>query len=239
MIKIETHSHSAGGSRCGTVTSEQLIEEYLKAGYGGVVLTNHYCRSYYSKYPGQTHKEKIKFYLSLRDDLQEKAKKFNFKVFTGAEIRVVTPLDTYSEFMIYGFDDSLLYDNKPLFELTQKELFELSEKNNLFMYQTHPFRNGVMTGNPKYMHGAEAFNGHFHHLNSNEIATTFCESNNLVKMSGTDYHDYLQPINAGIYIPKEINTNAGLAEFLRKGKFDIIQGKKVYEEGYKKRHNKG
>ena len=239
MIKIETHCHSLGGSPCASASSEQLIENYINAGYKGVVLTNHYCKSCYTEIDGTTHAQKMSYYLSLRDDLVKKAQNLDFKVFTGAEVRAVTPLNTFAEFMIYGFEDKFLYDNPPLFTLTQKELFSLAEDNGLFMYQTHPFRQSVITGDPRYIHGAEAFNGHFHHLNCNEFATKFCESNNLIKLSGTDYHDYNQLITAGIYIPKEIDTNAKLVEFIKKGEITLIEDKQGYANGYKSLHAKG
>ena len=110
--------------------------------------------------------------------------------------------------MLYGFDKNFLLDNANLWEFTQEQLFKIANANGLFMYQSHPFRQGVKAGNSKFMHGAESFNGHFHHVNNNVPAKAFCEENSLIEMSGTDFHDPGQPVTAGIYIPKDINDNA-------------------------------
>jgi len=215
MIKIETHCHSKGGSHCAHVTPEELVKEYIDAGYGGAVLTNHYCRvCYEDEYPGQTHAEKLDHYFSLFDKLKEVGDKHGFKVFLGAEVCAVRADGLYSEFMLYGFDRSLLYDNPPLFHLTQKEMFEFAEKHGLFMYQTHPFREGVAFGDPRYIHGAESFNGQIYHINNNGSAEEFCKKYKLKMMSGSDYHDAGQPITGGIYIPENINTEKELVDYL-------------------------
>ena len=225
MIKIETHSHTFGGSKCAKADDETFIKAFLDAGYKGVVITNHFHPKYFETYQGDTDKEKIDYYFSLFDSMKEKLNKVGIKAFLGAEITCCTS----DEYMLYGFDRSLFYDNKLLFTLTQKELFELAEKNNCFMYQTHPFRDRVkVLGDPKYMHGAESFNGHFHHVNLNEKANKFCEDNNLIKMSGTDYHDPGQPIYGGIYIPENIDTETQLVEFLFKNDFKLIENEEEY-----------
>lgn len=232
MIKLETHCHVKGGSGCAKVEPEQLVSEYEKAGYGAIVITNHYCEECYNTYPTDSHKGKLDFYFSLRDNVRLFAEKKGIKVFTGAEVRVVTPDKTYSEYMLYGFDDAFFYDNKPLFYLTQKELFELAEKKGLLMYQTHPFRIGVMTGNPKFMHGAETFNGHGNHRNNNQFADHFCDKYNLIKISGTDYHDPEQRKTGGIYIPENINTNKQLVDYIFNNQFELFCDKETYKKRY-------
>ena len=224
MIKLETHCHSKGGSRCAKCDPDYIIKRYVDEGYGGIVLTNHYCASCCDdEYPGDEQKEKLDYYFSLYHDFKDKCEKAGLKCFLGAEVRAITLDFEYKEFMLYGFDEKFLYDNKPLYYYNQKELFEIAEKNGLFMYQTHPFRIGVNLGDYRYMHGAEAFNGHVNHRNNNELAHAFCETFNLVKMSGTDYHDEGQPIKGGIIIPETVNTDKELVEFLFSGKAELIE----------------
>ena len=236
MIKLETHCHVRGGSSCAHVKARTLVKEYAKGGYGAVTLTTHYCKNCYDSYPGDTHKQKIDYFLSLRNHLKDKARKYGLKVFTGAEVLAVTPANTYAEFMLGGFDDKLLYDTKPFFTFTQKELFEFADNNKIFMYQTHPFRKGVMTGDPHYMHGAEAFNGHANHNNCNAFAENFCDRYSLVKLSGTDYHDAHQPLTAGVFVPENIENERQLADFYFDGKVDRIMDKVGYEKEYALRH---
>ncbi len=227
-MKIQTHCHTLGGSNCARATASQLVEDLKNSGFDGAVITNHYCYNYFKDYPGETKKEKLDFYFSLIDEFERVSD--GLKVFYGTEIVAKRADNLYSEYMIYGFDKKFLYDNSPLFELTQEELFRLSEKNNVFMYQTHPFRAGVTLGEAQYMHGAESFNGHVHHHNNNALADEFCEKNDLVKMSGADYHFKGQPLFGGIYIPDGVNDNFALAQALRRGEHKIIVDEKNYQE---------
>ena len=51
-------------------------------------------------------------------------------------------------------------------------------------------------------------------------------------MSGTDYHDAGQPITGGIIIPENIDSNEKLVEFLFNEKYELIQNKDAYIQGY-------
>ena len=223
MIKLETHCHSKGGSHCAKCDPDYIVGRYKDEGYGGIVLTNHYCKVCYDEYAGNTHKEKLDYYFSLYRDFKAACDKAGLKCFLGAEVRAITLDFEYKEFMLFGFDEKFLYDNKPLFYYNQKEMFEIADKNGLFMYQTHPFRNGVNLGDYRYMHGAEAFNGHVNHNNRNELARAFCDSYDLIKTSGTDFHDVGQPIKGGIYMPERVETDGQLVEFLFSGKAELIE----------------
>ena len=233
MIKVETHCHSRGGSHCGTASPRQIIKEYKEHGYGMIILTNHYCKVCYDEYPGLTHKQKLDHYFSLYEKLKREGEKHGIKVIYGAETRAVTDDGTYSEFMLYGFDRGLLYDNKPLFLLNQKEMFEFCEKHQIFMYQTHPYREGVAVRDARFMHGVEVFNGHVGHDNDNEKAYEFAKENNLKMMSGSDYHDYKQLIYGGLYLPDDITDQFKLRDYLFSNQPELITNQQLYLKNLK------
>ena len=236
-MKLETHCHSLGGSYCADGKLDELVLRYKEKEYDGVVITNHISDCvYFGCHKGETHREKVRYYFSLYEGVKERLKKVGIKCFYGAEVRVL-PLagKPYGdEFMVYGITEKLMADSKPFFTFTQKELFEFADKNGLFMYQTHPFRDGITVGDPRYLHGAEAFNGHYHHFNHNDLAEEFCEKNGLVKMSGTDYHHDGQPITAGVILNRDIDTEEQLVETMLSGDFSLVKDEKTYlDELYK------
>ena len=165
MIKLETHCHSRGGSSCADAQDDAFVQDYLNAGYGGIVLTNHISDYCYEYVGGETHAEKVRNYYALYEHVRELLVPHGIKVFCGSEIRVLPVGNKLlgEEYTVYGITEKMMRDNKPFFTFSQKDLFRFAEKNGLFMYQTHPFREKVTAGNPAFMHGAEAFNGHFHH----------------------------------------------------------------------------
>ena len=227
MIKLETHCHSAG-SWCATCGLEGLIERYKKANYGGVVITNHYSEYELKKHGFASPRDYAKYYLELIDKAFEIGAKAGLKVFYGAEVRLN---ELATEYVLYGFTKEFLLDNANIYEFTQEQLFKIANQNDIFMYQSHPFREGVIKSNPKFLHGAEYFNGHIHHVNNNALAREFCEKNNLIKLSGTDFHDKEQPITAGIYIPDSICDSFELTKFIKKGQFSLIEERETYIKG--------
>ena len=226
MIKTELHCHTTGPSVCADVTDEQLVLEHFNAGYGAIVITNH-INGTFNNYPAPDYKGKVDYFFSSIDRIKEIANKKGIKVFYGAEIVANTDDGIHQEFILIGFDKEFLYNNNLVRTYNQKELFELAEKNGLFMFQTHPFRVGEKTGDPKYMHGAESFNCHYHHDNNNEKAKDFCQKNNLVMLSGNDYHHSGQPLIAGIYLPEEIENEKQLAQYLLSCQPQIIEDQKA------------
>ncbi len=227
-MKLQTHCHILGGSGCAHASMQDLIDDMKSAGFDGAVITNHYCARYYYEYSGDTHKQKMDYYFSLIDNAVKLGEENCFKVFYGAEVRANMPNDLFAEYILYGYDRKLFYDEKPLFTYTQEQLFALCEENGIFMYQAHPFRNRGVCGNPKYMRGAEYFNGHFNHINNNDLARKFCEENSLIKMSGTDYHDKFQPVLGGIIVPDTVTDNRSLTECIFNNKHEIINDETIY-----------
>lgn len=226
MIKFETHCHT-GGSVCADCAVDVIAKNFKKAGYGGAAITNHLQSRFFDSYPGETEKEKKAYFISLYEKTKEAFRAEGLKTFFAAEVLANEP-SGHSEYILYGIDEKFLYDNKPLFRYSQKELFKLCDKNGVFMYKCHPFRTNEYTGDLSYMHGAESFNGHYHHENNNDDAEKFCTDNGLIKMSGTDYHHDGQPITAGIFLPENINDENALTEYIFKNNFKRIEEKEIY-----------
>jgi hypothetical protein len=232
MIKIETHCHIKGGSYCGKCTTDDIVNRYVEQGYGAVILTHHYSKTCpFEAETKQKQIEKVDFLYSLFNELNTKAVKKGLKIFFAVEVRLVSD---GTEYVLIGFDKDFFYKHPALYDLTQVELFNLANENGFFMYQTHPFREGVTARNPKYMHGAECFNGHFHHVNNNAPANEFCDKNGLIKMAGTDFHEGMQPITSAMYIPKNIDTEKQLAEYFLTGKAEIFSDEEYYQREMKR-----
>ena len=231
MLKIETHCHIAGLSSCGDGCPNLLLKKYLEQGYDAIITTSHLskdCYDYY--YQGNNHKEKIDYFYKTHSDFTKLAIDYGIKTFIGIEVRSIVD---GQEYMLIGQNEKLMYDNM-LYKYSQQELFEISNKNGLFMYQTHPFREGVMSGDGRFLHGVEIFNGHYHHENNNQKAQAFCEQYNLIGMSGTDYHHDSQPILAGIIVNEDIKDDDELVKCLFEKKFKCLINEEEYIREYKK-----
>lgn len=233
-MKLETHCHNSGASVCADVTDQKIIETYKSLGYDAIILTNHINWYWKEGYPKESYKAKVDFYLSRYNQLKDLAKKNGLKVFLGAEVATITQSGVHQEFLLVGFDKEFLYANDLVYTCTQPQLFEIANKNGLFMWQSHPFRVGEECGDPKYMHGAEAFNGHYHHQNNNQKAQALCAENNLKMISGTDYHHPDQPVFSGIIIPDDIQNEKQLANYFLTTQPQLLVDQQRYEMEWEK-----
>ncbi len=224
MIKLETHCHTSGVSSCGDTKTEEIIRKYLDAGYGGIIVTNHFSRIDYEKILiGDNRKQKIDYFFKVYDDFANECAKNGLKTFFAAEIRVRDArAEIGTEYIVLGLPRSEYYSEKPLYDLEQKTLFELAEKHGAFMYQTHPFRTGAHVGNPEFMHGVESFNGHYHHQNNNALAEEFRAKNGLIGLAGTDFHHPDQPVTSGVLIDENISLEKELIKRFFDRKFQMI-----------------
>lgn len=229
MFKVETHCHIAGLSCCGDGSPNILLEKYAQKGYDAIITTTHvskYCYDYH--YQGETHKEKIDYFYKIHEEFKNLANEYGIRTFMGIEVQSIVD---GQEYMLIGQIEKLMYDNV-MYEYSQQDLFEMANKNGLFMYQTHPFREGVMPGDGRFLHGVEIFNGHYHHENNNQKAEAFCKQYNLVGVSGTDYHHNTQPILGGILTAKALNDEKELVKCLFENKFKCLINEEEYIREY-------
>lgn len=227
MIKCEMHLHTKGGSYCGQSMPREIAQEYFNAGYKAVVVTNHYMKSLFDYYYTQrTEKQKVKYYISLYKEVKKYCGEYGIKVFLGLELNpdcMNTPTASpAAEFLCYGVTEDFLYGNLRLYDLTQQQLYELFEKNNILMMQSHPFRSYCILGDPRYMHGVEVYNGHPTQQNNNYKSEQFAEEHHLIGISGSDYHAR-GGIDGGIYLSHNINTDFELVNYIKNNKLKLIK----------------
>jgi hypothetical protein len=129
-----------------------------------------------------------------------------------------------SEFLCYGITEKFLRSHPRLYDYTQKELFELFNSEGIAMFQSHPFRGYCVLGDFRYLHGLEVYNGHPYHNSNNEKAEQTAKENNLIGISGSDFHETDNTIRGGIYIPKYIDSGKELSAYIKNNKLRLIRG---------------
>ena len=212
MLLIETHMHNCEVSPCAKAKAADIPLVYLKAGYNGLAVTNHFSVYAFSPLDGATSLEKVKNFLYLSKLLVNEAKKQGLKAFLSMEVTLAKY--QWQDYLIYGDIEKGVLDNPNLYMFTQAQLFDLATKHGWAVFQAHPFRTGCTLGLPRFMHGIEVYNGSH---NSNEVfkrSVNFAKKNNLKMCAGGDFHDFGEEAKAGIYIPEDIDNEEQLAQFL-------------------------
>ena len=217
----EMHFHTKNTSNCANVPAEIAVEEYIKAGYDGIVVTDHLSPSTFMKYGRELlpWKKKIDFFLRGYKAAKKTANG-RIPVLLGMELRFRTS-EGDNDYLVYGITEDFLYNNPNLLELNSRKFYELAQANNLLVFQAHPFRVGMKVTNPKYLDGVEIFNGNPRHNSSNDIAEMWAKKYVLMVTSGSDYHEIGDLGTGGIWFNKEITDNKTLVEELSKRNYEI------------------
>ncbi len=218
---FDTHVHTQESSSCGEVWAKEVVEHYKSLGYDGIIITDHVHASQFRKH-GDTYEDQAKKHL----EGYKAAKAFedeNFHVILGMEIRF---LENDNDYLLYGFDEDFIFSEDLAHYETLEDFRPVVEKNNLIMFQAHPFRRNMTVKNPEMVDGIEVYNGHGGHNSSNDIAYHWAKKYGKRMLSGSDFH-YVNPMEkGGVYFDEYVSNSKEVAEALRNGKYTL----KTYTE---------
>jgi hypothetical protein len=216
-MRIDLHTHCLPVSVCARVEPEQLPELFRENGVDAIVLTNH-CYPRHCDLLGDTLKEQAEKYIEIYHRCKAKGDETGVKVFFGAEIKLMGESNK-PEFLLYGLSEQDFLDSYPMYNCTQRELYQFCEEKDILMVQAHPFRTeqGYAPADMAYVHGVEAYNGHPRFDPRLEDCLKLAQGGKCIT-AGSDFHYDFQAGSAGMIIPDEISDQFMLRDYLRTGK---------------------
>ena len=221
MYKIETHFHTSETSLCSSISSVDGILALKGKGYSGVIVTDHYYKGWFDAYNDMSFEEKIDIWLKGYRNASAEGERLNINVYLGMEIRFV---DSPNDYLVFGITEELLKNNHELYLLGEESFKKFADCNNLFFLQAHPFRPYIILAEAKNIHGIEVFNGNRRHESRNYLAEEFAKENDLIMLSGSDFHEYEDLNSGGIYLENLPTSNKELVEMLMARKFILFKG---------------
>jgi hypothetical protein len=215
LIKIDTHSHTAGASFCSQVLPAMYAQLYKARGIRTTVLTNHYSRQQMSMV-AYTFPEQIRRFVDEFHVARDMGKEVGVNVLLGAEVAIASKTSPYNEYILFGLSEEFLLNTPPLYDLDQASLYRLCNDHGILMYQTHPFRHeqGHSPQDPDLMDGVE-INCHSLFKNHYEEVVRFADKHNLAISCGSDLHYPTQAGYGGIFADDTVRTERDLARYLR------------------------
>jgi len=216
LVKLDTHTHTAGISLCSNVSANLLARSYSAHGINTVLLTNHYTsRGIYScgNYDALAANFCEEFVIAKRA-----GKLAGVCVLFGAEVALTSHYG-YKEFLLFGITPAFLRAYPNLCALTQSELYTLCCDHQILMYQAHPYRaeHGQSPADPEFMDGVE-INRHPRFDDRMDKVIEFADRHGLGISCGSDLHSITQAGSDGIFVPPSVTTEKALANYLRKTK---------------------
>ena len=208
---LETHVHTAGVSACAHSTPEMVMEAYVKAGYHGMVVTNHINNQTYKTMEEKSWEEKVAHFMGGYRALCQAAKG-RMDVLLGCEINLNGEGNDY---LIYGVTEKWLLELGDPRNMRLKELSGRVRQDGLMIFQAHPFRYGMTLKREEWLDGVEVFNGNPNHDSHNYLTEMWAREKKLRRISGSDYHNPDSLLGAGIRTEERIRNNEELLEILR------------------------
>ena len=218
---VDLHAHSSGISKCCRISCEGAIDMAIEAGLDGMVLTNHYQRSYLENTDTNEFVEK---YIGEFINAKEYGQTKDFKVFFGIEITMEH--DPKIHMLVYGVPFDFLRENPEVFALSQSELYTLVKSYGGVLVQAHPFRKYIKRANPEYLDGVEVFNAKADKEANDNSLKWAEEINTKIKTSGSDCHRETGVGLGGIITEEPIKTNDDLLRILKSGNYKLIRNQK-------------
>lgn len=211
--KYDVHVHTSEVSLCGRISAREVVNLYKKAGYDGIVITDHYHEYFFRKYCSCSWEEKIEYFLEGYRIAREEGKKAGLNVLLGIELRFV---NSNNDYLVYGVNEEFLKSTPGLHTLNLREFRELTRHHSILIYQAHPFRPGQTVENAGLLDGIEVYNGNPRHDSRNHLAYSFALENGLMMISGSDFHQTEDLARGGIVVKRDISDPASFVEVLKK-----------------------
>lgn len=211
MHLYETHLHTGGSSPCAQVPSDEIMAKYAALGYEGVAITNHYSM-YAFNMAQKDHFEAADWFVNNYIQAAKSARRHGLQPILGMEICFAGTTDDY---LVYGFDTDFIYRNFDMHYWGIERFSAYCRKHGIFLAQAHPFRVTVKPALPQLLDGAEIFNGNKRHNSYDDTARLWAQENNLVPLSGSDYHLTGDEGVGGVYLPVYAKDSFEFAEALR------------------------
>lgn len=236
MYKIETHCHTKESSSCGQVSAKRLVQLYLRAGYDGLVVTDHFNRNNPREllarggnpvsFEAQVNRL-FQGYWMAKDVAGD-----SMVVLPGMEIRFEYDINDY---LIYGMTAEQLIEHPDIFQWGIEKFSSYAREKGLLIIHAHPFRNDMRIVDPQLIDMVEVYNGHPRQTSRNEIAEYWAKIHDLSGSSGSDFHRDGDEGRGGVLLPEKPTTIKEFIHMMRQTPRLITEGVKYneYSRNYK------
>ncbi len=223
MYLFDTHVHTAEVSFCGKVPAREMVELYIKAGYSGFVMTDHYNRYSMERHGAKTDEERVEAFMKGYRAAKAFGDTVGFDVLFGMELALT---GANNEYLLYGITEAFFREHTEIYDCDMTELRRLADEYGFLIMQAHPYRIGMTRGVPGFLDGVEAVNGNPRHNSQNHLSRMYAEQHGLLMSSGSDAHQPEDVGMGGLQTEERIRTLDMLKNVLREGSATLINNLK-------------
>ena len=218
----ETHLHTSPVSKCARTTVRETLEAYVKLGYDGVFITNHFLGGNILRDPSWSYEETIQFYFSDYEEGVRIGKELGIDVFCGIEISFQG-----TDFLVYGLGKEWFLAHPEIESLKFSSFLTLLAEAGALIIHAHPFREASYIDHirlfPRHIHGVETYNACRTPF-ENGMAEMYAQYYSMPTFSGSDNHSGgAQKKFGGMQSDSPIRDEADFIERYKKSELKLIR----------------
>jgi len=203
--KYETHCHTSEVSACAVSSAAEIVSSYAKAGYSGIIITDHFFNGNCNINSALPWQVKVELFCLGYENALKAAHKLDLKVFFGWEY-------TYkgTDFLTYGLDKAFLLNNPDLLTWPLELYFKKVHQAGGFLIHAHPFRERDyidkirLFGNK--VDAIEVINSGNDKKIYNERTLAYAQQHGLLQTAGSDTHNANSLSGEGTYFPIKLKS---------------------------------
>ena len=229
QYRYETHCHSAQCSACSHSTAQELVRAYHKAGFAGLVLTDHFIFGNTAVDRSLPWEAQMRCYFQAYLDACDAARDLDFDVIFGLE----HAYGDGKEVLLYGIDLAFLLENSDIPTLTLDEIVARVHAYGGIVVQAHPYRSRSyvnMKVGPRddLVDGIEVYNAG-NQPEEDRKAVALGRKKDYILTSGGDIHAVHNPRlgTAGITLLYRVHDEKELVAALKRHDHSLIVGGKI------------
>lgn len=219
MYRYETHLHTSIVSACSRFEPEEIVEKYVRLGYRGVFVSDHFLNGNTTVPRTLTWEERISRYAEGYRAVKRAA---------AGELDVFFAIESSNkgaDILIYGLDETWYAGHPEIMELEPRAFCDYMRQAGALVVQAHPYREASyldkMTLLPFAVNGIEVVNG-CEGERSNRLAETLADAYGLVRTAGSDIHGIYQKQLAGMEFTAPLESGEDFAKRVLRGEGSIF-----------------
>lgn len=207
---VDLHAHTRGISTCCRIHAPEVIDAAKAAGLDGIVLTNHYQKSYIKDddFAGFAAR-----YVAEYRHVAEIGRAAGLTVLFGIEVTMAQHGNVHM--LIYGVGEDFPLRHPALFDYTQEELYRLVRDSGGVLVQAHPMRrNKNVLLDPRFLDGVEISCHPLYEGTHYDELAAYAADHGLILTCGGDYHADTPRPHCGVYLPDGMESKK-LGQYLK------------------------
>jgi hypothetical protein len=220
--RYETHLHTKEASACAGSTGAEMVRAHYRAGYSGMIVTDHFFNGNSSIPSHLPWAERVELFCRGYENALEEAKKLDFRVFFGWEYS-----DSGADFLTYGLDKDFLLANPDMLSWPTEKYLRIVREHGGFVSQAHPYREAWYIKSirvfPEHVDAVEVRNASNMDPLYDERALEMANKYSLYQTGGSDTHFAEILHGSGMEFDHELTSIGDFIRSVKDGSGSIIR----------------